>query len=376
MTKSISLDQDVAGKISGITANTVNVLNNNAKIQDGVTLASSGGIVNVAAGTYKENVMIDKSLSVKGSGADNTIVDGQQADSVFTVGNNSPNVDVLLTGMTIQNGSASTGGGINNYGRLTVTDSTISGNTALNNGGGISNSGTLTVTNSLISGNTATWNGGGVWNNNSILKVMNSNVSNNVAGWHGGGIENWMGTVDVTGSIISRNSGLYGGGFSNDWGTVTISGSTISENQAYTAGGILNDFGNMTVKESTIVENNAFFGGGIGNGGTATISGSNISGNAGEYGGGIYNELFADKLLINGTSQITNNQAAWGGGIYSDIDTVTLDGTNVGIKSNKAKNPPSESSWYQGWGVYLETGIPTTANGFDPVTQVTGNTII
>ena len=84
ITNSISLDQIVAGKISGITANTVNVLNSNAKIQDGVTLAFSGGTVNLAAGTYKENVQIDKSLTVKGAGATQTIVDGNKGGSVFS----------------------------------------------------------------------------------------------------------------------------------------------------------------------------------------------------------------------------------------------------------------------------------------------------
>ena len=48
------------------------------------------------------------------------------------------------------------GGGIYNGGTLTLTNSTVSGNTAwATRGGGIYNSGTLTLTNSTVSGNTA-----------------------------------------------------------------------------------------------------------------------------------------------------------------------------------------------------------------------------
>jgi len=84
-------------------------------------------------------------------------------------------------------------------------------------------------------------------------------------------------------------------------------------------------------------------------------------------------------LLIGGTSQVTNSKATteYGGGIYANGGSVTLDGTQVVVKSNKARLPsPSELSWYQGWGVYLKSGIPTIVDGFDPATQVTGNTRI
>lgn len=61
-------------------------VNNGAKIQDGVTLASSGGTVNVGIGTYNENVQIDKSVNVNGAGEGCTTVDGNQAGSVTSAG--------------------------------------------------------------------------------------------------------------------------------------------------------------------------------------------------------------------------------------------------------------------------------------------------
>lgn len=53
------------------------------------------------AGTYLDNVAIDRSLSITGAGAKKTTVDGGKAGTVFTI--NNPAV-VTLSGMTITNG--------------------------------------------------------------------------------------------------------------------------------------------------------------------------------------------------------------------------------------------------------------------------------
>ena len=92
-------------------------------------------------------------------------------------------------------------------------------------------------------------------------------------------------------------------------------------------------------------------------------------------GGGIASD---GSLIVGGTSQIINNQATtgYGGGIYSVGVPITLDGTGVAVKSNTAHQPASQTSWYEGWGVYLTTGTPILKNGFNPTTQVTGNTHI
>ena len=62
-----------------------------------------------------------------------------------------------------------------NYGTLSVTSSTLSGNSA-NFGGGIFNSGGLTVTSSTLSGNSASISGGGIYNINSSSSVSLSNT--------------------------------------------------------------------------------------------------------------------------------------------------------------------------------------------------------
>jgi hypothetical protein len=56
---------------------------------------------------------------------------------------------------------------------------------------------------------------------------------------------------------------------------------------------------------------------------------------------------------------------------------IAFGGMQVFIKSNKAHLPsPSESSWYQGWGVFLEEGMPAVKGNFNQTTQVTGNICI
>ena len=70
-----------------------------------------------------------------------------------------------ISGLTITGGvAAASGGGIASNAGLTLTDSTLSGNTASGgSGGGIFHSGTTaTLSNVTIQGNTATTDGGGL----------------------------------------------------------------------------------------------------------------------------------------------------------------------------------------------------------------------
>jgi hypothetical protein len=146
------------------------------------------------------------------------------------------------------------GGGIFNTGTLTVTNSTLSGNTAVGGdsggyGGGIFNydQGTLTVINSIISGNTvgssSSYGQGGGIQNNGRLTVTNSTLSNNSASDKGGGIFNYQsGTLMVTSSTISNNSAngkqdKPGGGGILSEGTLTLINSTVSGNSAFADGG-------------------------------------------------------------------------------------------------------------------------------------------
>ena len=223
-----------------------------SKIQGAVNAAAlSGDTINIAAGTYKENVQIDKSLVLKGAGSAKTIVDGNKAGSVFTVGKNNPNIDVTLANMAITGGSGSLiktkygttdicGGGVLNLGKkLTVTDSIIQGNTARFLGGGIYNVGTLNVLKSTISGNTAGYGGG--FYNYGATTLRASTISKNVAINMGGGVYSCCSSITtlIDGKVLENVAkGNGGGGIATQGGLYIKGASVISGNTGKMGGGI------------------------------------------------------------------------------------------------------------------------------------------
>ena len=126
----------------------------------------------------------------------------------------SPNATVSITDSTISGNTAQTGGGISETGNadLTITGSTISSNSATNNGGGIEAAGsTLSLTNSTIGDNsqtgspTATFGGGGIWNNGAATSLSHDTIAGNGAQVSGGGIQLAAGSVSAKNSIVSNN---------------------------------------------------------------------------------------------------------------------------------------------------------------------------
>jgi hypothetical protein len=213
------------------------------------------GTQSVSSGS-EASLTIEGTATGSGSSAD-SVLDANGSGRAFT---DSASFLVKLSNVTVTGGSANaTGGGIdNNIGAtMTVTDSTMSANSA-NDGGGIFNNGTMTVTDSTISDN----NGGAY------------------GGADGGGIYNNVGaTMTVTDSTMSANSApLDGGGiFNNSGGTMTVTDSTISDNStaSYGDGGGIFNFGSgpMTVAGSIVANQ----GDGGNCGGTVTDAGYNLS---------------------------------------------------------------------------------------------------
>jgi hypothetical protein len=99
-------------------------------IQEGIDHVSSGGTVLVAAGRYTENLLINKDITLTGSGADKTILDGRTAmttpaiqfigvaqgavEGFYILGSSSAGIRVETSGVTIQSNIISdvTGSGI------------------------------------------------------------------------------------------------------------------------------------------------------------------------------------------------------------------------------------------------------------------------
>ncbi|MBI3248699.1 MAG: thrombospondin type 3 repeat-containing protein [Deltaproteobacteria bacterium] len=129
---------------------------------------------------------------------------------IFAIGGGG---DLTLQETTVSGGLAGGGGGVSNHGTLTLTDSTISGNTASGGGGGVYNSGTLTLTDSTISGNsTDSYSfGGGVSNRYGTATLTDSTISGNTASIGGGGVFNLSSTLTLSRTLIAGNTAAVSG---------------------------------------------------------------------------------------------------------------------------------------------------------------------
>jgi CSLREA domain-containing protein len=255
-------------------------------------------------------------------------VDANNASRVFVV---SSSVTGSLSGLTITGGNANdgfgTGGGVYNRGTLTLTNCTVSGNSAINEGGGVYNRGLATLTNCTVSGNSANDQGGGVSNSlYGTATLTNCTVSGNSAINEGGGVSN-EGTATLTDCTISGNSATNGGGVSNE-GTATLTNCTVSGNTATNGGGMFNE-GLATLNNCTVSGNSANVGGGMFNNAyaTATLTNCTVSGNTATNGGGVWVSYYGTATLTNCT--VSGNTAANGGGVFNDRAATTLTNTIV-----------------------------------------------
>jgi CSLREA domain-containing protein len=211
-------------------------------LRDAITYASAGATITFSvkgAITLAQCTLgIDKDLTISGPGADQLAVDGNRQCREFRViCPPLPSLacalvpDVRISGLTIRNGYDDAGGGIINFGgNLTLSDVTISGNTAANVAGGRQ--------------------GGGIYNSRGGLPP------DDIFG----------GTLTLVGVTISGNAAATGGGVYNT-GAATITNSTITGDSAVVSGGIDNT-GSLTLVNSTVSGNIAtVFAGGFGGGG-------------------------------------------------------------------------------------------------------------
>ena len=162
-------------------------------------------------------LQIGKDLTILGPGADNLTIQRSTANGTpdFRIFNLQSGIGTI-SGLTVKNGRAAVGGGINNDSTFTLRDCVIIGNAATNSGGGINNLSSLALTNCVIRGNS---------------------VSGGAAGGLGGGLNN-DGTLTATSCTVSSNSASGAGGTSslgggiNNFGTMALTNSVINNNSA------------------------------------------------------------------------------------------------------------------------------------------------
>jgi hypothetical protein len=255
-----------------------------AALDDDTT--TEGAIIEIQDSIHTEaGISVSKDIIIRGLGIDQTIVqahaDPDEAPArVFII---ERSTRVTLESMTIRHGRPAVrdhnGGGVRNFGSLTMRNCLVTNNRA-NGGGGISNSGDLTLINSTISNNLADGiaplglecgNGGGIQCGSGNLLILNSTISHNQGGERGrargGGIFVGCSCVatlvntTVSGNQASREGGREFSGGHSLGGGIAVAGelqliqSTISHNRADHDGGGINAWGRVSSIGSIIANN-------------------------------------------------------------------------------------------------------------------------
>lgn len=318
------LDGNGLDRILEIHETAGNVTISNLTIRNGSSAEDGGGIFITSPGTVRlDNVVITNNHTVMEGGGvyatngrliiTNSTISGNSARSgggLYNAGELSPlNIPsrVEIRDSVISGNSADSGGGVYNTheGALTLTDATFDGNSAGDYGGGVANTGrtALTITRGAFTNNQAVSDGGGVYSHSERpLNIIASTFTHNMAGNFDGG----------------EGGGLYTDGS----GSVTITGSTFSYNEAADAGGGITfaSFGFVTISDSTVNYNRAETGGGINHDGAhIVLSRLTIHHNHATHdGGGLINQGGGTFTLED--SNIYGNRAENGGGMSNDAD--------------------------------------------------------
>ena len=368
-----------------------------------IAAAVAGSVICLPSATITlaTPVLLDKSLTISGTGASGSIVSGGNATRVLSV---TAGVNVVLQGLTVRDGFLENGdffgnepghgAGIYNAGTLTVRSSQVISNGLINtlsssnyyDGAGIYNIGVLTLTNStVLSNQMTTGQGAGLYNNGRLVVNSGTQIVGNIARIDGGGIYNdAAGSVLLDSAEVSRNQastddgsiGEGGGIYNKGWLTIT-NGSRVDHNYAPTrGGGVHNVGGQVVVQNSSIFENSSYkqdIGNleGKGAGLYNSVAGSRLvldnsavysntvgGGASGGFGAGIFNALSAELVVINGSriywnGQLNPGSAVAGGGIFDEGGLLTIDDSFI------VSNTLDYAG--QGGGIFL-SGVLTMTN--------------
>ena len=269
------------------------------------TKSLQSGMVFVLIGTYHETgITINNEITIKGQSKTGTIIDGDKKGQIFIIPKGST---VEIVDIRLINGNSDFGGAIKNSGKLTLTNTYLSKNTA-SSGGAVWNEGTLSITGCTFDsnvGNSSSYGGGAIYNENGNIIISNSNFTQNLAKFMGGAVFN---SVKSTCTIKSTN----------------FSGNNVLGSST-TSGGAISNSGILTVTNSVFYTNAAEYGGALFNENSSLIYNCTFSSNQGQYGGAVYNQGYFNLTC----STLTKNFAYYNGGVFAGY------GGNANLKFNR-----------------------------------------
>ncbi len=252
----------------------------NASAGDTISITVQGTIT-LSGG----KLVIDKNLQIGGPGSALLRVDAGKASAAFVV---LTNVTASITDLAIVNGLSTdtnsavalhpVGGGVQNYGNLTMTRCLVTGCDATDGaGGGIFSLNLLTLRQCTLSTNTATLGGGICDYGTGQLLVdsctINGNATSGRYGDDAGGILKNAGALLMTNSTVSGNSSHDGVGGIDVGGSVVLDSSTVVSNRSSLLVGGVAASSPIACRNTIIADN---YSGGLGQG--WDVSGTILSG--------------------------------------------------------------------------------------------------
>ncbi|MBR5414920.1 MAG: right-handed parallel beta-helix repeat-containing protein [Thermoguttaceae bacterium] len=351
------------------------------------TASRSGGALATANDTNKT-----ETITIDGCGfTGNTAAGGNGgALRIENFGGNA----LTMTNTTLSNNTASSFGGAAHLNGCTFQikdQSKFIGNTSGNSGGAlyVGYGGSSSIANTEFKENKAVSDtdiaGGAIIfdANNGTLTISGSTFKDNYArttngNAFGGAISRSSGTedsaliissTDFSGNYLSATGGAYGGAINTTAPTTTITGGTFNGNKAPTGNGgaVCAASGtSVTVSGATFENNEAFNGGAVYSSIDSTSISGNFSGNkaAGGDGGALFVSSSASKTVTLSNSQFTGNSATGAGG------AARLAGCTYTISGSTFTSNRSEGSFTNGGALQLDYSGVSTISGCTFTTNV------
>ncbi len=332
---------------------------------DTITFVGSGTYLLTIVGTGENaaatgDLDITDDLIITGNGVGSTVIDGGGIERIIDVRSSSV---VTISGLTIQGGNSSEGGGISvdSGTDVTLSNVIVSGNTTVGNGGGIYNAATLSLIDTAISGNSANL-GGGIFNEGTIA-ITSSTVSGNMADT-GAGLYHANSSTDLTltNATVSGNIATSAGGGLWAQQPATIVNSTFTLNSADAGGGIRTQGGSGSVDLlNTIVAGN-----------TAGSANPDLQGNFTTSGYNLIGDGTGQSDLVNG---VNNDQVGSGGSpINALLGGLANNGGPTQTHALLGGSPAINTGTATGAPAVDQRGMARDANVDIGAYEVTGNT--
>jgi len=300
----------------------------------------------VAAGTYTESVLIDRALTIQGTGPAQTILSGGGVSRVLNI-----SAPVHLRNVTIAHGrSAENGGGIHTTHPLTLTSVHLTDNHTDQQGGGLYGLSSVTMSNTQIISNTASAGGGGAGIEGSLFMagslIQNNQCASSDTDCFGGGIL-VRGSATLVDSQFIENRSKNGGAGAAITGPATLRNVIFQRNHSNQSGGGAN-FGNGMTGENLLFEDNfaQVCGGGFYAAGSVHLAHSQVLNNESvSFGGGSYfDDADEDtggrihRLHLADVHYEGNHSHSSGGGIFTEGEFASIELLRTSVRHNRAPN--------------------------------------